>query len=103
LAFNEELSVGRVQTATLAMLVEREIAIRNFVVEEYLEVHATFASGSQKKSIAVCGSAQSRRKRVCRLTGWRHRRSSSGHLRARRRPNPSIPPPSARPRLFRTT
>jgi DNA topoisomerase III len=42
LTFNEELSVGRVQTPTLAMLVEREIAIRNFVVEEYLEVHATF-------------------------------------------------------------
>src|SRR6266699_1635140 len=44
LTFNEELSVGRVQTPTLAMLVEREIAIRNFVVEEYLEVHATFGS-----------------------------------------------------------
>jgi DNA topoisomerase-3 len=34
LTFDEELSVGRVQTPTLAMLVEREIAIRNFVVEE---------------------------------------------------------------------
>jgi DNA topoisomerase-3 len=44
LTFDEELSVGRVQTPTLAMLVEREIAIRNFVVEEYLEVHATFCS-----------------------------------------------------------
>lgn len=50
LTFNEELSVGRVQTPTLAMLVEREIAIRNFVVEEYLEVHATFGSVVSKKT-----------------------------------------------------
>ena len=42
LAFNEELSVGRVQTPTLAMIVERELAIRSFVVEDYLEVRATF-------------------------------------------------------------
>ena len=49
LTFNEELSVGRVQTPTLAMLVEREIAIRNFVVEEYLEVHATFCSTVSKE------------------------------------------------------
>ena len=33
-----ELSVGRVQTPTLAMVVERELAIRNFVPEDYLEV-----------------------------------------------------------------
>ena len=36
------LSVGRVQTPTLAMLVERELAIRAFVPEDYLEVVATF-------------------------------------------------------------
>ena len=39
----EVLSVGRVQTPTLAMLVEREKAIRDFVPEDYFEVHATFA------------------------------------------------------------
>ena len=38
----QDLSVGRVQTPTLAMLVERELAIRSFVVEDYLEVVATF-------------------------------------------------------------
>jgi DNA topoisomerase-3 len=43
LDFNEELSVGRVQTPTLAMLVERELAIRAFVPEDYLEVLATFS------------------------------------------------------------
>ncbi len=39
---NEMLSVGRVQTPTLAMLVERELAIRDFVSEDYKEVRAVF-------------------------------------------------------------
>src|SRR3954452_19803324 len=44
LDFNEEqLSVGRVQTPTLAMVVDRELLIRAFVPEDYLEVVATFA------------------------------------------------------------
>jgi len=43
LALDAPLSVGRVQTPTLAMLVERELAIRDFVPEDYLEVLATFA------------------------------------------------------------
>ncbi|MEM1179715.1 MAG: DNA topoisomerase 3 [Acidobacteriota bacterium] len=38
----ELLSVGRVQTPTLAMLAEREREIRAFVPEPYLEVEATF-------------------------------------------------------------
>ena len=43
LAHGELFSVGRVQTPTLALLVEREKAIRAFVPEEYLEVEAEFA------------------------------------------------------------
>ena len=43
LDFNEDLSVGRVQTPTLAMVAERELAIRAFVPEDYLEVLATFS------------------------------------------------------------
>src|SRR6187399_2164742 len=43
LALDAPLSVGRVQTPTLAMLVERELRIRNFVPEDYLEVVATFS------------------------------------------------------------
>ena len=35
-------TVGRVQTPTLAILVEREEAIKKFVVRDYWEVHATF-------------------------------------------------------------
>ncbi len=40
------LSVGRVQTPTLAMLVQRERAIREFVPEQYCEVEATFGQGA---------------------------------------------------------
>ena len=43
LAGDDTVSVGRVQTPTLAMLVEREKAIRDFVPEDYREVLARFA------------------------------------------------------------
>jgi DNA topoisomerase-3 len=43
LALDAPLSVGRVQTPTLEMLVARELLIQNFVPEEYLEVVATFS------------------------------------------------------------
>src|SRR5581483_11215555 len=43
LTYGEDLSVGRVQTPTLAMLVERELAIRSFVPEDYRNVVATFS------------------------------------------------------------
>jgi DNA topoisomerase-3 len=46
-AQGEMLSVGRVQTPTLAMVVERELAIRDFVPRDYLEVVATFAPRSK--------------------------------------------------------
>lgn len=41
---DDNLSVGRVQTPTLAMLVARELEIRAFVPEDYFEVVATFAA-----------------------------------------------------------
>ncbi len=37
-------TVGRVQTPTLAILVEREEAIKKFVPKDYWEIHATFAA-----------------------------------------------------------
>jgi DNA topoisomerase-3 len=43
IAFDEFLSVGRVQTPTLAMVVERELQVRAFVPQDYLEVVAAFA------------------------------------------------------------
>jgi DNA topoisomerase III len=51
LAYGEDLSVGRVQTPTLAMLVERELAVRSFVPEDYVEVVASFhPTGGPKES-----------------------------------------------------
>ena len=44
IAQGETLSVGRVQTPTLAMLVEREQEIREFVPEAYVEVVGTFGA-----------------------------------------------------------
>lgn len=44
IAQGETLSVGRVQTPTLAMLVERELEIREFVPEAYVEVVGTFGA-----------------------------------------------------------
>src|SRR5579862_7162138 len=52
LAYAEDLSVGRVQTPTLAILVERELAIRSFDPEDYLEVAARFhPTGAPKESV----------------------------------------------------
>jgi len=52
LALGEAFSVGRVQTPTLAMLVERELEIRAFVPEDYIEVVAVFTpdAGATKYS-----------------------------------------------------
>ena len=44
IAHGDTLSVGRVQTPTLAMLVEREKEIRAFVPETYFEVLGTFGA-----------------------------------------------------------
>ena len=46
-ASGELLSVGRVQTPTLAMVVERELSVRNFVPEPYHEVVATFTPATE--------------------------------------------------------
>jgi DNA topoisomerase-3 len=56
LACHEDLSVGRVQTPTLAMLVERELAIRNFVPEDYIEVVATFHPTGQPEGSKYLGT-----------------------------------------------
>lgn len=45
---DDVLSVGRVQTPTLALVAERELAIRAFVPEDYREVMATFAPDEAK-------------------------------------------------------
>lgn len=42
------MSVGRVQTPTLAMIVEREIEIEAFTPESFWQVYATFGAGEQE-------------------------------------------------------
>lgn len=42
LSHGEPLTVGRVQTPTLAMVVQRELAIQHFVVEDYVVIKAWF-------------------------------------------------------------
>src|SRR6204780_1183338 len=56
LTYGDELSVGRVQTPTLAMVVERELAVRRFVPEDYLEVIATFRSSARPNAEAYKGT-----------------------------------------------
>jgi DNA topoisomerase-3 len=56
----ELLSVGRVQTPTLAMIVEREKAIRDFVPVEYCEVEATFGLDRDAYSAVWFDPAKSR-------------------------------------------
>nr|MCU0696333.1 DNA topoisomerase 3 [Myxococcaceae bacterium] len=53
LSLDEKLSVGRVQTPTLALLVERELAIRDFVPEDFLEVVATFSPREKEQYTGV--------------------------------------------------
>ncbi len=81
LAFGEELTVGRVQTPTLAMVVERELAIRAFVPEDYFEVVATFGlpargeeaggefRGTWFRGRSMGGAAETARRESRRLPG----------------------------------
>jgi DNA topoisomerase-3 len=48
LTCGEDISVGRVQTPTLAMIAERELAIRQFVPENYFQVIATFSPAKKQ-------------------------------------------------------
>jgi DNA topoisomerase-3 len=56
LTYGDELSVGRVQTPTLAMVVERELAVRRFVPQDYLEVIATFRPSTRPDSESYKGT-----------------------------------------------
>ena len=53
LLHDERLSVGRVQTPTLAMLAEREVAIRDFVPEPYLLVRGVFGPAAEPDAPAA--------------------------------------------------
>lgn len=52
--YNAQLSCGRVQTPTLAMIAKREEEIRNFKPKAYygLEIRASFGQGQEKKMVS---------------------------------------------------
>lgn len=56
------LSVGRVQTPTLAMLVKREKEIKNFVVKPFWKIEATFKTESGQEYTAKHSIAQIEKK-----------------------------------------
>src|ERR1700685_4256897 len=56
LTYGDDLSVGRVQTPTLALLADRELAIRKFVPEDYLEVVAEFRPTDNKAAESYRGT-----------------------------------------------
>ena len=63
ISHGETLSVGRVQTPTLAMLVEREQEIRKFVPEAYVEVVGTFGATPYTGTWFKTGEAPSSKSR----------------------------------------
>ena len=79
------LSVGRVQTPTLAMLVDREKAIRDFVPAKYCEVEAGFGEsrGRLHRHLVRPWKVQVRGRRAG-ATLARKRRSRPGHPRSLR-------------------
>ena len=116
LAYDEVLSVGRVQTPTLAMIVERELAVRRFVPEDYLEVRPPSVPPATRKRARTRAPGfanvlprprrraptRNRCNRPCACPPMEKRRSASRPAPAPARPpsSPSNPRPSAcrRPR-----
>ena len=82
LAYDEDLSVGRVQTPTLAMLVERELAVRRFVPEDYLEVRGHLPPEGRSESASYQGTWF--RDRAARPLPSRQGVAPTGHAAVRR-------------------
>ena len=57
LAYDAHLSVGRVQTPTLNLIVRRDLEIEQFVPEDYWEIRATFGVPTAAHAEGVGGSA----------------------------------------------
>ena len=104
-------TVGRVQTPTLAVVVEREEQIRKFISRDYWEIHATFLRRGRRVPGQVVRPAWKKDARRRREEG-RPRLDRSARPRplptpcaARRPPSPkkASPPPRPRPLLFDLT
>ena len=53
LSYNDQYSIGRVQTPTLSMIVEKDIEIENFKPEDYREIHVSLKDLEDKKEKAL--------------------------------------------------
>jgi DNA topoisomerase III len=82
------LSVGRVQTPTLALVVERDLAIRAFVPEDYQEVVAIFTPLTDALTPDVSPEAEEGREgeKASRYQGVWFRGERPGDAKARRLP-----------------
>ena len=81
-SFDGAVSLGRVQTPTLAILARREVEIREFKPEKYWLVDATFEPTSGDKGRKYIG---------------RFHAGAKPRIGAPRRPRRSSPPCAARP------
>ena len=90
-------TVGRVQTPTLAILVEREDRIRSFVSRDYWEVHATFAGrpGLQRPLVRREIRAQGRGRRSPPERIWDEARAEA--IRAKCEGKPGIATEESKP------
>ncbi|RPI80693.1 MAG: RecQ family ATP-dependent DNA helicase, partial [Planctomycetaceae bacterium] len=100
IAHGETFSVGRVQTPTLAMLVECEKAIREFVPEKYLEVVGTFGAAPYQGTWFKSGSAPSSESRRLPPDGQlaqtivdRVKRAGTGVIESITQEQRKMPPP----------
>ncbi len=78
LAFNDNLSVGRVQTPTLSMIVERDLSIRNFVAREYCEVQALFSPFADQTDTCSITDSSDKTSRVTHYQGTYFKEGPSG-------------------------
>jgi len=94
-------TVGRVQTPTLAILVEREERIRAFTSRDYWEVHARFGAKAGEypgrwfdtgRKELVVGQSVAKRFPVGVTTTYMEQPGTAGRRTARYAPRPAAPP-----------
>ncbi len=77
------ISLGRVQTPTLALIVRRDLEITAFVPEDYWQVQAQFDTAANERYIGMWQQGSSNRLKT-RRGGRAHRRARAGRRRGRR-------------------
>jgi DNA topoisomerase-3 len=103
-------TVGRVQTPTLSVVVEREEKIRKFISRDYWEIHATFGAEGRRipRQVVRPWKFKTRRDAGSRADRVWERARGAGHCRRRARQAATVteeskPTTQARPLLFDLT